>query len=273
LSRFFNGAPCERLFFTFFNILLISLANQTPVFAADRPCHAASYDAYVAIKYVIDGDTVIRENGDRIRLIGLDTPEIGHDGSPDQDGAINARVYLDSLLKHHTTLAIVYDIERRDRHDRALTHLFLPDGTNVQALLLRDGLGTPLTIPPNLLFMQCYRQQALQASMARRGIWRLKQYQPVSVTELTGRERGYRIIEGQVTRIGKSPSSIWLNLENNTAIHIVPMDLQYFNEVDMKNIAGKTVRASGSLYRRNKELQMRLRHQIDLEILISPGAD
>jgi endonuclease YncB( thermonuclease family) len=64
---------------------------------------------------------------------------------------------------------LIYDTERLDRYNRTLAHLFLLDGTNIQGKILRHGLAVPLTIPPNLLFSDCYQNISLLAQENKEG--------------------------------------------------------------------------------------------------------
>lgn len=252
-----------------FGLIVASTLSAMNLYAGSQ-CRAPGYDQHVRIDYVIDGDTISLENGDRVRLIGIDTPEIGSDGQAHQQGALAARHYLEDLLRLEVKYPIVYGVERHDHFGRSLAHLFLPTGENVQALLLKHGFGTSLTIPPNLGFLECYQQLSRQARASRRGIWGLRQYQIIKVTELSGMERGYRIIEGPIVAIGKSRSSIWLKLENNFAIRIRRGDLEYFHGLQFSNLKGMRIQARGLLYKRNKQLRLRLRHKVDLRILTTP---
>ncbi|OGT32948.1 MAG: hypothetical protein A2W28_01320 [Gammaproteobacteria bacterium RBG_16_51_14] len=218
------------------------------------------------MKHVIDGDTVILSDQRRVRLIGIDTPEIGHDGRPSEPGAYQAREFLRKILAQNPSVRLIYDQEHFDRYNRTLAHLFLPDATNVQAALLYEGMATPLTIPPNLQFTDCYQQKTGIAIQRRQGLWSLPQYQPMPVVKMDGTERGYHIITGQVRRVKESRSSIWIQLEANVTLRIQRSDLPYFKGMNLDKLAGETVQARGWLSLRNNELRMQLRHLVDLQI-------
>lgn len=235
--------------------------------AEGAACTAPAYDARVRIDYVIDGDTVILRGREHLRLIGLDTPEINHEGGPSEPGALAARRYLVRLLAGSGPYPVIYGRERRDHYGRRLGHLFLPDGTNIQALLLRHGYATPLTIPPNVRFLDCYRAAAGTARAAGRGIWRLPRYRPVYASDLDTDARGYHIVRGRVTRIGESRSSLWINLGRGFAVRILRGDLQWFGGVPLRHLKGREVEVQGLVYRRHDELRMRVRIGADLRVL------
>ena len=231
-------------------------------------CQARQRPARVNIKYVIDGDTVKLNTGVSLRLIGIDTPEIGHEGRADQPGARAAGAYLKSLLDNGRAAAVVYGAQRHDHYGRLLGHLFLLDGSNVQALLLAGGYATPLIMPPNLGFLDCYQRAAAAAMAAHRGIWSYPDYQVIAAHELAPDTRGYRRVTGRVTGIGNSRSSVWVELGASLALRIVRSDLKYFTGTDLSRLVGETIRARGRVYRRNGQLRIRIRHPLDLQ----PGA-
>ncbi len=109
-------------------------------------------------------------SGEKVRLIGLDSPEISHGKKADKLGALDARNYLLSLIKPHEKLLLLYGREQRDKYNRHLAHLFLLDGTSVQTSILANGYALPLTIPPNLALLACYRYSSEKAYKSRLGI-------------------------------------------------------------------------------------------------------
>ncbi|MEJ2760062.1 MAG: thermonuclease family protein [Gammaproteobacteria bacterium] len=250
-----------------FSLLFLLALPGAAARAQGAACPASAYDARVRIDYVIDGDTVILHSGEHLRLIGLDTPEINHEGGPSEPGALVARRYLVHLLAGAGPYPVIYGRERHDHYGRRLGHLFLPDGVNVQALLLRHGYATPLTIPPNMRFLDCYRAAAGAARTARRGIWRLPRYRPVDASALDAGTRGYHIVRGRVTRIGESRSSLWINLGRGFAVRILRSDLQWFDGIPLHHLKGREVEAQGLVYRRHGELRMRVRIGADLDVL------
>lgn len=247
--------------------LLLSMALITPTVASAEKCASTHFDEKSIIEKVIDGDTVILEDGRHVRLVGIDTPEIFHDGRAPEQGAVRAKQRLQALAGEGTTVGLRYDKEKRDRHGRTLAHIFRPNGQNIQAGLLKEGLAMPLTIPPNLFYIDCYASAARQARSSKIGLWGLAKYVARDVSQLTGGERGYYIIQGRVQRVGESRSAVWLNLENNVALRIVREDLNYFNQAQLQQYAGQRLEARGWLYKRNDQLRMRIRHSNDLSII------
>jgi micrococcal nuclease len=86
---------------------------------------------------VIDGDTVVLDNDERVRLIGVDAPEVG------QPGAERAQAFLEGMTAAADEIELQYDSDypgdRKDTHGRTLAYLHLPNGICINAELIRRG--------------------------------------------------------------------------------------------------------------------------------------
>jgi endonuclease YncB( thermonuclease family) len=248
--------------FSLFGSYSYSISNQP------SNCVSTHFDEQVPIEYVIDGDTVILTDKRRVRLIGINTPELSHNSNkPSEVGAELARKSLIQLLHNQPQIQLLYGTERLDNHGRTLAHIFLNNGLNIQAEILRQGLAMPLRIAPNLALINCYSTASLNAKKEKRGLWALSRYKTHNVFSLSGHEKGFYFISGKVKQITESRSSVWINLENNVALRIQKDNLINFNRNDLMSLRGKTVEASGWLYRRNEQLRMHIRHKLDLNTL------
>lgn len=93
---------------------------------------------FVRVAWVYDGDTCRLESGERLRLAGIDAPELGHDGAPGQYYAQESKTALLRLVRG-VSLRFVGVGPGRDRFDRLLGELLLPDGTSVGERLVAEG--------------------------------------------------------------------------------------------------------------------------------------
>lgn len=240
--------------------------------SADRCASPDPVDARAHVRWVVDGDTVELDSGRRVRLIGLDTPEIAYKDRPAEPYADLATEALRGLLSRFGgEVEQRYGRERQDRYDRRLAHLFLPDGASITAALLRQGVGVVLVVPPNTWNLPCYLEAEETARQARRGLWALPGYQPVEATELGRGATGYRLVVGRVLRVGEGGGALWLNLEGGVALRITVDDLDYFPKTDPGAWVGRRVLARGKLYERRGELRMRIRHPAMLKLLPEAG--
>jgi micrococcal nuclease len=228
----------RRRFLVIATGFILALFNL-PVYTNTNPlCPAKQVGTKVRIAHVIDGDTVVLASGDRLRLIGIDTPEISYKGNASQIRAIDARDFLKAITSSSYLYSLDYGVERQDRHGRMLGHLFRNDGTNLQAMLLAQGYATPLNIPPNINYADCYAQQTRQAQKARLGVWKLPRNQAISSSALSGKERGYRIVYGRVARISQGPYDISFYLSQRLVVRIALSDLQYFPNLNTEGLLG-----------------------------------
>ena len=255
----------NRRFFVSAAALLLSFLCLSVV--ANPICQIKEPYKKVQIDYVIDGDTVAQSNGEKVRLIGIDTPEISRNSKPSQTYALVARDFLRSLLVRGHKYILSYGIERRDRHGRSLGYLFREDGQNLQAEILARGYATPLNIPPNILFANCYREKTNVAISKKLGLWKLKQYQERPASTLSRNDTGYRIVSGHITQISNSASSIWLKMDKYLAIRINRNNLKFLPDLKFTELQDQKIKVRGKIYIYNKQLRMDLRHSHDLETM------
>jgi micrococcal nuclease len=136
---------------------------------------------------VVDGDTIdvrtISGVKTRIRLLGIDTPEVHESEKLNRDvrqsGRSKAAIQaMGRLAWEYTrtrldakTVGLEFDVQRRDRYSRTLAYIWLADGTLFNMVIMRDGYAQVMTIPPNVkyasLFLACQRE----AREKSRGLW------------------------------------------------------------------------------------------------------
>jgi len=119
---------------------------------------------------VFDGDTLVLENGTRVRLDGIDAPEMEHEGRPAEFLAHKSRAALTDLTRGQK-LRLEYDVLRYDHYGRLLAYLFLPDGTFINAEMVRLGLAHVYPHQPNLRYHETLLAAQREAMEAQRGVW------------------------------------------------------------------------------------------------------
>ena len=125
---------------------------------------------------VIDGDTVdIKLDGhtERVRLIGVNTPETKHPTKPIECFGPEASAYITQLLPQGTKVRIERDIEARDRYGRMLLYLYRDsDNLFINLDLVARGYGTPMSIEPNTFHYNDFLHAAALAEAAKAGLWK-----------------------------------------------------------------------------------------------------
>jgi endonuclease YncB( thermonuclease family) len=238
-------------FFLLHALLLLSLPGEAE---ECRPCLGEVHH----VTRVIDGDTIALKSGETIRLIGINTPELGHRGKPEQSGAYAAKTYLQRLLANSDwQVRVCPGSEAEDRYGRQLAHLSDQSGRSITSQLLRQGLGWAIAVPPNLSRLDCYLNAESLARDDKLGVWKRP---PTNAASLRGNEKGFHYLQGRIVRIGESRSALWLNLEGDLALRVTWKDWTPFEIEDPQRLLGRQLEVKGWLYQRKGELRLQIRH-------------
>ncbi|MDR3312548.1 MAG: thermonuclease family protein [Spirochaetaceae bacterium] len=126
----------------------------------------------------VDGDTVgVRIKNppggikavETIRMIGVDTPETVHPRREVEHFGREASDWTKQALLHKQVF-LAFDWELRDKYNRLLAYIYLPDGTLHNADLVRGGYGHAYTRFP-FQFMEEFRSLEKDACEQKRGLW------------------------------------------------------------------------------------------------------
>ena len=149
-------------------LLCVLVLGCSSRFVSDQP---SGQEAGVTIVRVTDGDTVNItpevDGEDRVRVIGVDTPETDPERGPEPYGEEAARFTQRSLEDQNVTLE--FDVEREDDYGRLLSYAYLPDGSMFNETLLREGYTQVATFPPNTRYLDRFEGAQRGAYEARRG--------------------------------------------------------------------------------------------------------
>jgi len=126
----------------------------------------------VVVRQVVDGDTLEVTGGERVRLIGIDTPETKAPDRPVGCFGQEASRFTATVVPAGTAVRLVGDAEQRDRYGRLLAYVYRrADGLFLNAELLRRGFAQLLTIPPSVAHTDEFAALARQAREGSQGLW------------------------------------------------------------------------------------------------------
>lgn len=131
----------------------------------------------VTFERIVDGDTIVvyMDNvRERVRLIGVDTPESVKQGTAIECFGKESSKFLDSFLSDSKKLFLEFDPASgmRDRNGRLLAHVFLHSGVNVNHEIISQGYGYEYTYrAQNYLYKSDYKSAQKQAQIHDRGLW------------------------------------------------------------------------------------------------------
>ncbi len=145
------------------------------VASSDEVTTTSAHVANAVIERVVDGDTLVATIGgrsERVRLLGIDTPESVAPNRPVECFGAEASRYLGDLIPADTPVRLVLDAEARDQYDRLLAYAFRStDGLFVNLAMLRDGYADILVIEPNAAYADVFAEAVSAARAGEIGLW------------------------------------------------------------------------------------------------------
>jgi micrococcal nuclease len=154
-------------------IPFVALAAALAALLLGRGDSSTASSLHGQVVRVVDGDTIrVRLDGgrtERVRYIGIDTPESVKPGTPVQCFAKKASHFNASLVSGRQVM-LKTDAEERDRYGRLLAYVYA-DGRFVNRELVARGYARTLTIPPNVAHADEFAQLARRAREAGVGLW------------------------------------------------------------------------------------------------------
>lgn len=122
---------------------------------------------------IVDGDTIhvrIGARVEKVRYIGVNTPEVHHPSKGEEPGGREAAEVNRTLVAgRHVRLEL--DVRERDRYGRVLAYVWVGDHM-VNAELVRRGYAQVMTVPPNVRYQDLFIKLQRDAREAGRGLWR-----------------------------------------------------------------------------------------------------
>ena len=223
---------------------------------------------------VIDGDTVVLDDGSQVRLVGIQTPKLplGRDGFAEQPLAPDAKAALEALVLGRT-VTLAFGGVRQDRHGRWLAHLYRDDGVWLQGEMLAVGLARVYSFPDNRVLVRDMLGLEAAARYAGLGIWQIGFY-----NLRDGARPGdipldsYELVEGRVAETAEVDGRVFLNFgddyKTDMTATISRDDARRFDdpEIDLLALAGHTIRVRGWVTWRNGP-SIAVSHPEQIEVL------
>lgn len=152
-------------------LILVSLIYFLPEKNSDSLQNDIKSRVYVS--KVHDGDTVsvlIEGRKVKVRLIGIDAPEIGQ-----KPWGGRSKKYLENLINTSgRKITLEFDVEKKDKYNRLLAYLWAGEGVMINFEMLRKGYAMIFTVPPNVKYVGYFRAAQKEAREKKIGIWSKK---------------------------------------------------------------------------------------------------
>ncbi len=140
--------------------------------------------------YAVEGDLLLATCADkleRLRLIGIDAPEIEKSRKAKRDARQGGRTlaaelargtqaanFVRGLVHEGDQIALVFDKRQRDEEKSLLVYVYLPDGGMLNARIVETGYAVPASPPPNTRYKKLFEQLHRRARQVGRGLWRAR---------------------------------------------------------------------------------------------------
>jgi micrococcal nuclease len=150
-------------------LLVLALASLVGCEASlDEDANTSQGRTSARVTKHTDGDTLWLSGIGKVRLIGVDTPEVYGD---DECYGRRASAFVERTVPLGSAVSYRLGTEERDRYGRALAYVYLDRGRFLNLLLIRRGFAQVLTVPPNVEFAERFARAARGARAAGRGLW------------------------------------------------------------------------------------------------------
>ncbi|MBC8379778.1 MAG: thermonuclease family protein [Planctomycetes bacterium] len=231
--------------------------TDRPVADAKKLDIKPGYD-FFRVKTVYDGDTVMLEDGRKIRFLGINTPEVQHRDKQADAGGDEAKRWLIDKLKN-TKVRLEVSAEKTDKYGRTLAHLFTEKKDHINLQLVAAGLAAVNIYPSNLLYVNELVKAQNRAEQAKRGIWARPEYAVIPVESLTeAGHPGWTRLLGKVVNIHNTRKSVYLEFSDAFEVRIEHKWLALFPDVN--SYLGQTIEVRGWLNKNKGRLSMLIRH-------------
>jgi len=177
---FISGAFLLLIAVVISSVRLTSRIDSYPFFSGGNnlTTDEQNADDMVRVKRVIDGDTFETENGQKVRMIGIDAPESVHpDKEKNTEFGKEASKFLKELLEGKS-VRLEKDVSETDRYGRLLRYVYLADGTFVNELIVKEGYARVSTYPPDVKFADVFVEAERYARENNKGLWAFDEKTP-----------------------------------------------------------------------------------------------
>jgi micrococcal nuclease len=124
------------------------------------------------VVYVIDGDTVVLDNHERVRLLGINAPEINSKYHRGEFFGKESQKYLKQRLEGKE-VTLKMGAETRDKYGRLLAYIYLPDGTFINEELVKMGYAETFRSKP-CEYREAFLKLEEEAKASQLGMWKAR---------------------------------------------------------------------------------------------------
>lgn len=166
--RLLAAAILSIIAFILYAVTVPNAATPTP---SESPAKTTTNSEHAVVTQVLDGDTVVINNGTKVRYIGIDAPELqkgekAGECFASESTTRNAKLVLGKQVR------LKPDVSDTDQYGRLLRYVYVGDeDTSVNEVLVREGLAVARSYPPDIAEQSSLRTAEHDAQHNKRGLW------------------------------------------------------------------------------------------------------
>ena len=199
-------------------------ALTLPAWAA---CPLPSYLTQARVTHVVDGDTLRLSDGQRVRLIGINAPEVAHPGQSAQPYGETAKRRMGQLVDASDgRVKLAIGNPSHDHYGRLLAHIYDDQGRSLEEILLREGLAYRVVVAPDPKLRSCLEDAEQQARSQHLGLW--AKARVLSLQQIS--EGGFALVQGRVQKAERNGGGVWLEMDGPLVLHVPRKAVSRFNQ-------------------------------------------
>lgn len=236
---------------------------------APRSCQDGLYASHI-----IDGDTIELSNGQRVRYIGIDTPEVRE--KKGLGWFYNPRPYakeakdFNQRLVSGKPIRLEFDVQRNDKYGRLLAYVYAGEKM-VNLEMVKEGYAMIYVYPPNIKYGEEFLEAQRFARENEKGLWSSLESSIISSSQARQNVGTIRMVEAQVYDTFLSNKLLILNCRDNFKVIIFRDNLKSFSKEVLRSPESyfkyKTIRVYGVIKEYKGAYEIVLHDPSQLEIL------
>jgi len=229
-------------------------------------------DVYVS--RAIDGDTIELSNGEKVRYIGIDTPELRERHGT--EWAYSPQPYAELAKEFNQGLVgarrarLEFDVQKRDKYNRLLAYVYVDDNM-VNLEIVKQGYAMIYTYPPNVKYTEEFLAAQTQAREDQKGLWGDLEKGIIPASGARENIGFLRRVETTVLNTFLSEKVLILNCRDNFKVAIFKDNLRSFPKMALRSpdsyFKHKTIRLYGVIKDYKGAAEIVLNDPSQLEIL------
>ncbi|OAI07295.1 thermonuclease family protein [Methylomonas methanica] len=219
---------------------------------------------YYRVEKVFDGDTILLSDGQKVRFLGINTPEVAGRNKSAEAGGDRAKAWLKQKLEHRKVF-LQGDVEKQDKYQRTLAYVFSEDKEHINLELVKRGLATVNIYPPNFRYLDTLLAAQRSAEQAGLGIWGEEAYAPLAAELLDENNyQGWKRLTGRIRGVKKTAKHSYLQFSDTVSVSVEPISARLFPPLE--TYVGKDVEVRGWVKRSKQRFAVQARHPADIEL-------